>query len=186
MQLLSGLVGINASGGETAGSTTGTSTGSTADTKTPTYTGDQSGLQALLSKVFSSLLPAAADGGISPNVQATETAANDQINKSSSTMGDRMNRFLAQRGFGKSGSTGKAALSTELGRESALGANASAAAGQQLQQNNTSLADALQFAFTNPGSQATGTSTGTTAGTSSGSGFGVGVGAKGSFGVSGS
>lgn len=163
------------------GSTGGTSeskTGTASSTATPTYSGDQTGLQALLSKVFSSLLPATADGGISPNVQAVQTAGADEINKTSSGLGDRMNRFLAQRGFGKSGATGKAALQTEIGRESALGANASAASGLQLGQNSTALSDALGFAFANPG----GTKTGTTSETGDTSGWGTSAGASFSLG----
>ncbi len=183
MQLLSAVLGINASGGATSGSTSGTSSGTTADTKTPTYTPGQSGAQTGLAQLFQSLLPSLSSGGISPNVQAMQTAGADQINKTSSGLTDRMNRFLAQRGFGSSGSTGKVALQGELGRESALGANASAASGLQLQQNNTSLADLLAFAFANPGSASTGMSTGATSGTSSGSGFGVGVGSQLGFGA---
>jgi hypothetical protein len=123
-----------------------------------------------------------ASGGLSPNVQATETAGADQINKTSAGLGDRMNKFLAARGFGKSGAAGSSALQTEIGREGALGTNASAAAGTQIGENNTLLSDALGFAFANPGQTAAGSTSGATSGTTSGatSGSGFGISAGGS------
>ena len=135
-----------------------------------TYTPGQSGLQDLLAKAFSILVPSTASGGISPNVQAVQTAGADQINKTSSGLGDRMQRFLAQRGFGSSGTAGKTALAGELGRQSNLAANASAASGLQLQQNNSYLSDALQFAFNQIGQ------TGSESGSGSSSGYKVGGG----------
>jgi hypothetical protein len=99
-----------------------------------------------------------------------QTAGADQINKTSAGLGDRMQKFLAQRGFGKSGTSGKVALQGELGRESALGANASAASALQLQQNNTMLSDALQLAFSKIGQ------TSATTGTANSSGWGTSTG----------
>jgi hypothetical protein len=174
MQLLSGSLGISGGVGGSSGTTSGTSSG----TKTNTYSGDQSGLQSTLASIFQSLSPSLASGGISPNVQAMQTAGADQINKTSAGLGDRMTKFLAARGFGSSGTSGKTALQGELGRESALGANASAASGLQLQQNNQSLQDMLGFAFANPGQN----TTGVTSGTSSGTSYGVGVGGGAAFG----
>jgi hypothetical protein len=84
-----------------------------------------------------------------------------------------MNRFLASRGFGASGQTGQAGLQTELARQSALGANASSAGALQLNQNNTALSDALNFAFNTPGASNTGSAT--ASGTSSNWGFGAGA-----------
>jgi hypothetical protein len=124
---------------------------------------------------MSTLLPSVASGGISPNVQATETASADQINKGYSGIGDRMNKFLAARGFGQSGKTGQAALQTELGRQGALAGNASNAAGQQLNLNTTYLSDALNAAFNTPGSNSSGTTSG------SGSQWGFGAGASADF-----
>jgi len=146
----------------TTGSGTATANSSGTSAATPTYTGEQSSLQSMLSQVFSSLLPAASSGGISPNVQAVQTAGADQINKTAAASGDKMNRFLASRGFGQSGQVGQSELQTELGRQAALGANASAASGLQLAQNNTALQDALTFAFQNPGKTGTTSDTGTT------------------------
>jgi hypothetical protein len=133
-------------------------------------------MQSTLASLFQSLAPSLASGTLSPATQATETAGADQINKTSAGLGDRMTKFLASRGFGSSGTTGKVALQGELGRESALGANASAAAGNQLQQNSQSLAEMLGFAFANPGSSTTGNSSGTTTGASSGTAYGVSAG----------
>jgi hypothetical protein len=137
----------------------------------------------MLSTVLQSLLPSVASGGTSPQVQALETQNANQINKTSSTTGDAMQRFLASRGFGQSGQSGQVALQTELGRQAALGANGSNAAGLQLQQNNQTLADALNFAFNTPGSSTTktgstfdtGTGSATASGSSSNWGFGGGV-----------
>lgn len=146
----------------------GTATANAAGTKsgqdTSTYSGQQTDLQTMLSQVFASLLPSTASGGISPNVQALQTAGANSINSTAASSGDKMNRFLASRGFGQSGQVGQSQLQTELGRQSALGANASAASGLQLQQNNTALQSALNFAFANPGKSSTGstTDTGTT------------------------
>jgi hypothetical protein len=153
-----------------------TSTGNAATT--PTYNSFQTTLQSLLSNVMGTLLPSVASGGVSPNVQATETASADQINKSYSSLGDRMTKFLAARGFGQSGKSGQVQLQTELGRQGALAGNASAAAGQQLNLDTNYLSDALAFAFANPGSMATGTTTGSGTQSGSGSGWGFDVGGK--------
>jgi hypothetical protein len=148
----------------------GTSQNSNASsTATPSYTSAQSGLQSTLASLFQTLLPGAQSGGISPNVQATETAANNQTNQTAAGLGSRMTKFLASRGFGSSGTTGTTALQGELSRESQLGANASAASGQQLAQNNTMLQDSLAAAYANPGSSNTGTNSG------SSSGYGLGL-----------
>ena len=143
----------------------GTNTSSTANaTQTPTFSAAQTSLQGLLSGALSSLLPQVSSGGISPNVQATETQSANQINQNYSSMGDRMNKFLAARGFGQSGSTGKAALQTELGRQGALAGNASSAAGQQLNLDSTYLSDALMAAYAVPGSVNTGNTSGNSSG----------------------
>lgn len=143
----------------------GTNTSSTANaSQTPSFSPWQTALQQMLSSTMSTLLPSVASGGISPNVQATETASADQINKNYSGIGDRMNKFLAARGFGQSGKTGQTALQTELGRQGALAGNASAAAGQQLNLDTTYLSDALMAAFAVPGSVNTGNTNGASSG----------------------
>lgn len=147
---LGGLIG-GFGGSKSARTATGESSGTT----TPTYTTGQTGLQGALEKVLSTLLPGVASGEKSQNVQALETAGAEGVNRNYATLGDRMNRFLAQRGFGKSGKVGAAALETELGRQGALAKNATDAAGLQLDQNNELLSNALRFAFANPGSSTT-------------------------------
>jgi hypothetical protein len=132
-----------------------TETGQSSASATPTYTAGQTGLQGALEKVLSTLLPGVASGEKSQNVQALETAGAEGVNRNYVTLGDRMNRFLAARGFGKSGKVGAAALETELGRQGALAKNATDAAGLQLDQNNELLSNALRFAFANPGSSTT-------------------------------
>jgi hypothetical protein len=84
-----------------------------------------------------------------------ETANANQINENSQSVGTQMNRYLAARGFGKSGTMGEAAEQTQLGRASALGANASAASGTQLSFDQSLLSDSLAAAFTSMGSTAT-------------------------------
>jgi hypothetical protein len=93
-----------------------------------------------------------------------ETQAADQINKQSSGLTDRVNQFLAQRGFGKSGATGKATLQGELGRQAALGANTASFAGMQQNLNSQNLLAALNYAFTSLGTNAFGKSTGESSG----------------------
>jgi hypothetical protein len=121
------------------------------DSSQNTYTPGQSALQDSLMQAFSKLLPGVASGSMSPNVTAMQTGNADQINKSYDAVGTRMNRFLAARGFGQSGETGKAQLQTELGRQGALGANASNAAGQQLNFDQSLLNDSLLAAFNKVG-----------------------------------
>lgn len=154
--------------GATHGSTDSSSTGASGNT----YTSGQSSLQDQLMAAFSKLLPGVASGSMSPNVTNMQTAKADQINQNYSGLGDKMNRFLAARGFGQSGQTGKAAMQTELGRQGALAANASAASGEQLNLNQSILSDSLLGAFNAIGA------TGNTTGSSSGTSFGVGASAK--------
>jgi len=165
-------------GGSTGGSSSKTSSTSSS-TSQPTYSGNQYSLQNLLAQALSSLVPSAASGGTSPQVQAVETGNANQINQTSAAGGTAINRFLASRGFGQSGQTGQAGLQTELARQAAQGNNLASGGGLQLQQNNTTLADALEFAYANPGSSNAGNASGT--GSSSSWGFGAGAG----FGVPG-
>jgi len=151
----------------------GTSTNSTASGSTAgTYSPAQSSLQNSLMQALSQLLPATANGSVSPNVANMETANASQINQQYNGMGDQMNRYLAARGFGQSGQTGQAAEQTNLAREGALASNTSAASGQQLGLDSTLLSDSLSAAFQQIGN----TSQGTTAGSSSGWGAGLSVG----------
>jgi hypothetical protein len=143
------------------GSTGGTSSSATGSSTTSnTYSPGQSSLQSQLGTSLSSDLTAKDTGTLTPGTTAMETQAADQINKTSSGLTDRVNQFLAQRGFGKSGQTGKATLQGELGREAALGSNAATFAGQQQALNSQSLLAALNYAFTSLGQTAFGTSTG--------------------------
>ena len=150
---------------------TGTTAGTTATTGTstsaPTYTAPQTGMQGSLADALSSILGGT---GYSAPVKALQTQSADQINKSFSTQADRTSRFLASRGFGQSGKTGTAALQTDLARQAALANNNATFGGMALNQFNTGLADALQYAFANPGYSAATGSTGTTSGTTSSTG----------------
>ena len=150
---------------------TGTTAGTTATTGTstsaPTYTVPQTGMQGSLADAISSILGGT---GYSPQVKALQTQSADQINKSFQQQGDRTSRFLASRGFGQSGKMGTAALQTDLARQAALANNNATYGGMALSQFNQGLADALQYAFANPGYSATSGSTGTTSGTTSSTG----------------
>jgi hypothetical protein len=163
-------MGASFSGQSQQAQQTGTSTGTAASTFSP----GQSSLQSQLGTNLSSDLTASGSGTLTPGTTAMETAAADQINKTSGGLTDRVNQFLAQRGFGKSGQTGKATLQGELGREAALGSNAATFAGQQQALNSNNLLAALNYAFTSLGQ----TTAGTTSGTYSGSGSGFKVGAQ--------
>jgi hypothetical protein len=158
----------------------GTKTSSQASGSTAnTYSAGQSSLQDSLMSAFSQLLPGVASGSMSPNVTNMETANANSINQNYQGVGDQMNRYLAARGFGQSGSTGKAAMQTELGRQGALAQNASSASGQQLSFDQSLLSDALGAAFQNTGN----TSTGTNSGSSFGWGASASISPAGSLGL---
>lgn len=140
-----------------------------------TYTPGQSDIQDALARAFKTLLPGVTGGGISPNVTALQTQNADTINKTDTGLAGRMQKFLAGRGFGSSGESGKVALSSELGRQSDLAANNTGAAGLQLSQNNSTLQQMLQFAFNQIGL------TGSQSGSGSASGYSVGGGVSGKF-----
>jgi hypothetical protein len=182
-------LGLGGSHGSSTNTTTGsgTATGTSSGTSdaTSTYGSLQNALQTTLANLFQRLLPD--QSGVSQNVQALQTAGADQINRAAQGSSDRTTQFLASRGFGQSGQTGQAQLQNELARQSALGQNASAAAKMQLDQNQQTLANALQFAFANPGQSKvtsdTGTTTQNTTETSNSSG--TSFGGKVSFGIPG-
>ena len=158
------------------GSTGGTSSNSTSSsTQGNTYSGEQSAVQNQAGSTLSSDLAASNNGTLTPGTTAELTAANDATNKTSGGLTDRVNQYLAARGFGKSGSTGQATLQGELGRESQIGSNTSAAYAQQNTMNTQNLLAALNYAFTSLGSSASGASSGST------SGWGVGAGVSAGF-----
>jgi hypothetical protein len=165
--------GLGASYGSTKSSST--ATGTSTGTSSNTYSAPQKSLQDELGSSLSSSLDASNKGTLSPGVKAEKNAAADQINKTSGGLLDRVNSFLAARGFGKSGATGKAALSSELGRESDLGANEANFAQVQQTQNSSNLMAALQYAFQQLGLTQDTSETGTTSGKSSGFQVGGGV-----------
>ena len=143
-----------------------TSSGTTANTYSP----DQTTLQTTLAGGLGNLLSGVFSGSTSPDVTAMKTASADTINKNYSSLGDRINRFLAARGFGKSGTAGQNALQTELSRQGDLATNESNFAGLQLQQNAQSLLAALNFALTPMGTSTNSSQFGS--GSSSGSNWG--------------
>jgi hypothetical protein len=159
------------------GQSSGQTSGTTSQSQSGVYSPGQTAIQNQVGTNLSSDLAAAAGGTLTPGTVAQETAADDQVNKTASGLTDRVNSFLAARGFGKSGSTGKATLEGELGREGQIGNNAATFAGQQNGLNQSNLLAALNYAFTQLGS----TATGATSGSSSGSNFGAQVSGSYSF-----
>lgn len=168
-----GLLGISigASGGGQSSSSS--STGNTQNT----YTAGQTGLMQLLGNYFQSLVPSQQAGTLSPDVQAQETGSANTINKNYSSLGSRMQKFLATRGYGKSGVAGASQLQTELARQGDLAGNQANFAGIQLGQNQTQLLAALNYAFNPIGKTTADTSQ------SSGTEWGVGAGVGGSVNV---
>jgi hypothetical protein len=162
--------------------TTGTQATSATGTSTPTYSSGQTGLQAAL---ISALQPILSGTGYSPQVQALQTQAANQINSQYQTVGNTLNEQNAARGFGDSGTEGNDLLQTQLARSGALANNDANFANYSLNEFNTGLQDALSAAFANPGSSLTGNTTTNTNGTtstvgygaSSGSNYGIGAGA---------
>ena len=152
-----------------------TSNATSASSQSNKYSPGQTALQDQTGTTLSSDLAASSAGKLTPGTVAQETAADDQVNKTSSGLTDRVNSFLAQRGFGKSGSTGKATLEGELGRESQVGSNAATFAGKQDSLNSTNLLAALNYALTSLGSSATGTSSGDSSSWGVGAGASVGI-----------
>jgi hypothetical protein len=165
---------MGASLGGSYGSTSSQSTGKSDTTQANTYALGQTDLQTQLGKSLSSSLAASDAGTLSPGVQAQETASADQINKTAGGLTDRINSFLAARGFGKSGTTGKATLQGELGRESQLAGNQANFAQVQQGVNSSNLLAALNYAFTSLG--LTQNETASSSGSSSGFKLGGGLG----------
>jgi hypothetical protein len=185
-----GLSGGYSSGSQTQNTSstdnktaTGATTGSGTGTSTPTYSPAQGGLQQSLADALTAILSGT---GYSPQVQALQTQSADQINRQYSGLSDNLNEKFASRGFGKSGASGDVQLQTELSREGAIANNNANFAGTALNQWNSGLAQALNFAFANPGTTTSTSATGTTSSnstdlssqktTASGSSFGLGVG----------
>jgi hypothetical protein len=160
--------------GGSYGSTQSKSTASSTGSQSGVYSPGQSGVQGQIGSNLSSDLAAAAGGKLTPGTVAQETTADDQVNKTAGGLTDRVNQFLAAKGLGKSGATGKATLEGELGRENQIGANAANFAGQQNGLNQTNLMAALNYAFTQLGT--TDSASGTTTGNGSGWGISGGVG----------
>lgn len=161
------MASFGGAGGSTESQTKSSST------QANTYAPGQTALQTQLGSALSTNLGASQAGTMTPGVMAQKTAAADTINKNSAGLLDRVNSYLAQSGFGKSGATGKAAVQSELGRQSALGANEANFAQVQQGVNTQNLLAALNYAFQSLGQTASGVSTGTSSGWSLGGGVGT-------------
>jgi hypothetical protein len=148
--------------GGSYGSSNQSATGSS--TQANTYSPGQTTLQSQLGSNLSTSLSDANAGVMTPGVTAMKTAAADTINKTSGGLMDRVNSFLAARGFGKSGQTGQAALQGELGRESQLAGNEANFAQVQQGVNSQNLLASLNYALTSMGLTASGASTGSSSG----------------------
>jgi len=181
---LGGSYGSASSSGTSSASSSGAS--NTANIYNLSQLIGQENVGSVLQNILGSLPGAIAGSGEkSPQVKALETASAGDINKAFTATGDRMNRFLASRGFGASGTAGQAQLQTELGRSAALAKNSADYGGMQMQNDlaklqtiySPTLLSALNYAFNPMGASSTtyGTSTGTETGSSSGFKVGAGV-----------
>ena len=160
-------MGLNFGGGSSKSATSGTT--STSGTFSP----GQTSLQSDLGTSLATNLKSSDAGTFSPGVAAQKTQAADAINKTSGGLTDRINTFLASRGFGKSGTTGQTALQGELGRQSALAGNEANFAQVQQGVNSSNLLAALNYAFTQLGQ--TTSASGSTSGKNSGFQVAVGI-----------
>jgi hypothetical protein len=143
MALMTALGGLIGGFGNSKDARTSTGSSTAASTSTPGYTPAQTSTQGSILEILNGLMK----GSAGPQVQAMQTQSADQINKGYSGLGERMNRFLAARGFGKSGQAGKVQLDTELGRQGALAGNNANFAKIGLDEQNTALQDALTAAY---------------------------------------
>lgn len=168
---------MGASLGGSYGSTSSQATSSSNLNKT--FSAPQTLVQNQLGGNLSNDLAAANQGTLSPGVTAQKTQAADSINTEAGGLQDRVTKFLAARGFGKSGETGKATLQGELGRQAALGNNEANFAGQQNTLNQANLLAALNYAFNSLGQSATGSTSGDSSGWGISAGVGVGKGGVG-------
>jgi hypothetical protein len=137
-----------------------TTTSSGTQTSSNSFSPAQTSLQSSLMAALNSLM----GGSASPAIQGAQTQSADQINSEYSSMGDRMNRFLAARGFGSSGQVGSTALKTELGRQSSLAGNTATYGQMGLNEMNTALSDSLTAAFASPTTTTTSNGTQTNSG----------------------
>ena len=152
-----GLGGVLAGiGSQMPTNTTSSGTQTSSNSFTPAQTGLQSSLMAALNSLMG--------GSASPAIQSVQTQSADQINSEYSSMGDRMNRFLAARGFGQSGQVGSTALKTELGRQSSLAGNTATYGQMGMNEMNTALSDSLTAAFASPSTTTTNSGTQTNSG----------------------
>lgn len=163
MAILAGLGGLLGGLSNTTAARTGTQsstqTGGSTSTSTPTFTGAQTGLQGTTSGALQNFIT---NG---PNMTPAMTTGTDAINSSYKGIGDRLQQSLASRGFGSGGTSGTAALQTEVGRAGATGnlsAQLQAAAQQQQLQ---ALGQATSFGFASPGTSGTSANTGSNSGT---------------------
>jgi hypothetical protein len=152
--------------GGSSGSTKSTTDSSASSQNT--YSPGQTFLQQALTSLLSSIVPSLGTGTLSPTTTAQETSSADQINRTAKAGATGLQNSLAARGLGQSGQSGDVSLQTELAREGAQGSNIANFSAVQSQQNNSTLIDALQAAYTALGSSGTGSTSGSSSGSSGG------------------
>jgi hypothetical protein len=113
-------------------------------TQTPTYTPEQTQLQQTLAGRLTSRLNTPA------NLDPLKVAATSEVNRGFDSAETRLTERLAARGFGKSGKLALGTKGLEIARAGALGDLESKFSGLQLDQENRSIDDAMQFSFGNP------------------------------------
>lgn len=118
-------------------------------TTTPTYSGPQYEMQSTAANTLQDRLRNPV------NLNPLKTAAIGKINQTYDGASDRLTDTLTSRGFGRSGKVGTNQAKLETERAGAIGSNESKFAGMQIDQNNQTLQQALQFAFAGPGQKTT-------------------------------
>ena len=168
MALLAGLGALlgaaNNSKAARTSTTSTTGSNSSSGASSPTFSSGQTAMQGSLGNALQNEIT---NG---PDITPLATSGTNAINQTYQGIGDRLNESLSSRGFGNSGSSGTAALQTQLGRAGAVGDLQSNLQGYAMQQQQTAMGQGLGYSFAAPGSTFSKGSTGSSYGTSVGPG----------------
>jgi hypothetical protein len=163
-QLIPLVPALLTAGSSIAGGLANRSKTSTA-TQTPTFTPEQTGLQTTLAGTLQDRLANPV------NLNPQKVAAFGNVNKTYQGVEDRLTQRLAGQGFGQSGKVGTNLKQLEIARAGDIGATEDRYSGMQINQNNRTLEQALQFAFDKPGVSGTSTTPGNVLGGAVGGGL---------------
>ena len=124
-------------------------------TSTPGYMASQTGLQDALAQYLQTNLTSGSTSQLNP----MKVGAVGTINQNYKSLSDRLTANLAGRGFGNSGKLVLGQQDLETARQSDLGGLESSFAQLQLNQDNLTAAQAMQFGFANPSTTTNSSST---------------------------